>query len=120
MPTRVPRLEQPPHRCAFTMRGDDPEGFFLGETLAGWDPKAGIAVSYARTLARELGYSHPDDVQALRDDLAAATARAEELEALLADAQARFDAIDALESAGFRARKKPGRKAVEKDKEAVA
>jgi hypothetical protein len=60
MPVRVPRLDQPPHRCAFTLRDQDPEGFFVGETLSGWDPKAAISASYARTLARELGYVHPD------------------------------------------------------------
>lgn len=109
MPVRVPRLDQPPHRCGFTLRGEDPEGFYVGEVLSGWDPTAAISISYARSLARELGYIHPDEHQSVVD----AHARAiedifrltEEKQAL----EARFDAIDVLASAGFQARKKPGR-----------
>jgi hypothetical protein len=68
LPVRDTRLHQPPHRCGFTLRGEDPEGFFIGEVLSGWDPTAAISVSYARSLARELGYVHPDDhAQAIRD-----------------------------------------------------
>lgn len=115
MPVRVPRLEMPPNRCAFTLRHEDPEGFFLGETLSGWDPKAAISVSYARSLARELGYVHPDEharVLAEIDQLATelADARTE-----LQEYDAKFSAIDLLESEGFRARKKPGRKPAERE-----
>lgn len=116
MPVRVERLDQPPHRCAFTLRDQDPEGFFVGETLSGWDPKAAISASYARSLARELGYVHPDDharLLAENDQLATelAEARTE-----LAEMDAKFDAIDLLASAGFQARKKPGRPAQSKEK----
>lgn len=116
MPVRVQRLDQPPYRCAFTLRDRDPEGFYVGETLSGWDPKAAISASFARSLARDLGYVHPDDHQeavkalegALQDNVALQT----ELEA----AEARLAAIDVIESAGFTARKKPGRPAQVKEK----
>jgi hypothetical protein len=65
LPTRTTIPGQPPHVCSFTLRGTDPEGFFTGETLSGWDPRAFISISYARQLARELGYVHPDEARAL-------------------------------------------------------
>jgi hypothetical protein len=109
LPVRDTRLHQPPHRCAFTLRGEDPEGFFIGEVLSGWDPTAAISVSYARSLARELGYVHPDDhAQAIRDrDEARSEASRYAGEALRL--QSKLDAIDVIESEGFRARKKAGR-----------
>jgi hypothetical protein len=109
LPTRVQRLDQPPHRCAFTLRDQDPEGFFTGQVLSGWDPSAAVSVSYARSLARELGYVHPDAHRALEDELAAANAEVERLAAEVADLRAKFDAIDVIESEGFRARRKAGR-----------
>jgi hypothetical protein len=87
----------------------DAEGFFTGQVLSGWDPSAAISVSYARTLARELGYAHPDDHRAVKDDLQAARAEVERLEAEVADLRTKFDAIDVIESEGFRARRKAGR-----------
>jgi hypothetical protein len=109
LPVRDTRLHQPPHRCGFTLRGEDPEGFFIGEVLSGWDPTAAISVSYARSLARELGYVHPDDhAQAIRDrDEARSEAARYAGEALRL--QSKLDAIDVIESEGFRARKKAGR-----------
>lgn len=109
MPVRDTRLHQPPHRCAFTLRAEDPEGFFIGQTLSGWDPKAAVAISFVRSLARELGYVHPDDHRAVKGELAAVAAVAERLAAEVEDMRAKFDAIDVIESEGFRARKKAGR-----------
>jgi hypothetical protein len=119
MPVKVPRLDQPPHRCAFTLRDSDPEGFYLGETLSGWDPKAAISASYARSLARELGYVHPDKHQEYIEGLASAAAEIERLQAEVADLRAKFDAIDVIESEGFRARRKAGRPATTQAKEKV-
>jgi hypothetical protein len=114
MPVRVPRLDQPPHRCAFTLRDQDPEGFFVGETLSGWDPKAAISASYARTLARELGYVHPDvHAQTIRER-DEARSEAAVLQGEVDRQRERFDAIDLLASAGFQARKKPGRPPITK------
>jgi hypothetical protein len=98
-----------PHHCAFTLRSEDPEGFFQGRNLTGPADVALISVSRVRTYAESLGFTHPDDHQALVAELEAARAllhaRETELEAL----RARFDAIDVLASAGFVERKKVGR-----------
>jgi hypothetical protein len=103
-------VPQPPNCCSFTLRADDPEGFFLGEILSGWDSKAAISVRFARALARELGYVHPDDHQRVLDELADHKAECAELADQVEALNDRFEAIDVLASAGFQARKKPGRK----------
>jgi hypothetical protein len=110
MPVRVPKVPQAPHCCSFSLRADDPEGFFLGEILSGWDPKAAISVRFARTLARELGYVHPDDHKALSDEMDVLRAELDQANARIEELQGQFEAIDVLASAGFQARKKPGRK----------
>lgn len=111
MPVRVSRVDQPPNRCGFTLRADDPEGYFLGEVLSGWDQKAAVSVSYTRSLARELGYVHPDEHQSVVDAHAGLIEQVYALTEEKAALEARFDAIDLLASAGFQARKKPGRPA---------
>lgn len=116
MPVRVPRLDQPPHRCAFTLRDQDPEGFFVGEVLSGWDPTAGISVSHVRSLARELGYVHPDDHTRLLEDYGRLVEERDRLLAGMDELNAKFAAIDLLVSAGFVERKKPGRPAQAKEK----
>jgi hypothetical protein len=109
LPVRVPRLDQPPHRCAFTLRDQDTEGFFVGQVLSGWDPTAAISVGHVRSLARELGYVHPDDHATVTIANAAARAEIDRLAAEVMDLRAKFDAIDVIESEGFRARRKAGR-----------
>lgn len=65
--------------------------------------------------ARAQGWTSPEDTRALRDRVAELEAEKVALEAAHADLEQRFAAIDVLASAGFVARKKPGR-----PKEAVA
>jgi hypothetical protein len=107
--TLVPRPAHPPHRCSFTLRDTDPEGFIQGQVLSGWDPSAAISASYLRQEARALGMfdaaTHQnalDEIEDLKDQLATVTAERDQL-------HAKFEAIDVLASAGFQARKKPGR-----------
>jgi hypothetical protein len=117
--TLVPRPLHPPHRCSFTLKDTDPEGFVQGRVMPGWDPSAAMSVGYLRQEARRLGMvdaaTHADlalELRETRDELAAMTADRDQL-------QARFDAIDVLASSGFVARKKPGRPPALNPKEKV-
>ncbi len=74
-----------------------------------------VSVVGARELARVIGYVDPADLEARVAELEALlAAQAEEL----ALANRQLDAIDVMESADFRARRKPGRPA--KQREEVA
>lgn len=98
-----------PHYCSFTLRGDDPEGFFEGRNLTGPADVAYISVSRVRTYAEALGFASPTTHAAVEEELTAALSRVTELESQLEALQGKFDAIDVLASAGFTARKKAGR-----------
>lgn len=109
--THVPRPLHAPHRCSFTLKDSDPEGFIQGQVMSGWDPSASISVSYLKQEARKLGMVdqavHAQKCRELaseRDLVSAVRAERDQL-------QAQFDAIDVIASAGFTARKKPGRPA---------
>lgn len=102
----VDRCEMPPGQCLVTMSHDDPRGFV--DTLltpAVVDPRVYLSVSWIEETARKLGMVYADEAKA-----AALEARVEELELELAEADKRIEAIDVMESAGFTARKRPGRK----------
>jgi hypothetical protein len=88
-----------------------------GIDLTGLDPRIYLSQTAVETAARLYHWSPPEEVAALREEiaelkvkLAAAEQQAEDLDGL-------FNAIDALESAGMRARKKPGRPKTHKDHE---
>jgi hypothetical protein len=116
----VPRPMFEPHHCSFTLRSEDPDGFFQGRNLTGPADVAYISASRVRTYAESLGFVHPDvfantvaefnSLQHQHDDLL------REHEAL----KAQLDAIDVLASAGFTARKKVGRPKSPEKQEAVA
>lgn len=80
-----------------------------GTVLPGWDPEIVISVQAVEEMVRQLGWptvqEHADAVA----ELERALARVEHLEADLTEANRIVDAIDAIESADFRARKKAGR-----------
>jgi hypothetical protein len=102
----VERCEMPPGHCIATMADQDPKGFvdtLLTPALV--DPRVYLSVSWIEECARKLGMEYEDDRKA-----AALEARVEELELELAEADKRIEAIDVMESAGFTARKRPGRK----------
>ena len=109
-----------PHHCSFTLRSEDPEGFFQGRNLTGPADVAYISASRVRTYAEALGYSAPDTHAAVVAELEQERARTADLEQRAEKLQAQLDAIDVLASAGFQARKKPGRpKATEKQEVAA-
>ena len=89
---------------------DGSEGFFdTGTRLAGIDPPVFLSARFVRERAAELGmYSQKDFDEAVERG-AGLEDRVAELEAELAAVEACLEAVDTLESAGFRARKKPGR-----------
>lgn len=102
----VERCEMPPGHCIATMADTDPKGFvdtLLTPALV--DPRVYLSVSWIEECARKLGMEYASESES-----AALEARVEQLEAELADADKRLEAIDVMESAGFTARKKPGRK----------
>jgi len=109
---RVARPEHGPHVCSFTLKGEDPEGFFTTNTVIRWgrDPVAYIAVSAVRQAARELGMVSSDEHGLVVGELERANRRVAQLEDEVAEMNRDFEAIDLLQSKGFTARKKPGRK----------
>lgn len=119
----VAKAQQRPNCCCvFPHIGSaQPEGYFqTGSTLPGpgaWDHEVYVSVVAVKEMARELGWiSDPeagvlrDEIAQLQSDLAEVTERADAAEAVV-------DAIDVIESAEFKARKRAGRP---KPKEAVA
>lgn len=106
------RIERPmwePHHCCFTLKHEDPEGFYPGQFINGRDPRAVIAVSYVRTLAKDLGYVHPDEHQKALDQNAELLDQIDAMQSEMTELQRKVEAIDLLQSAGYVARKKPGR-----------
>lgn len=94
--------ELPPGHCIATLRTEDKKGFV--DTLltpAVIDPRVYLSVSYIEDVARGLGMEYP---KGQRDD------DVEDLKRQLAEAEKALEAVDVMESAGFVARKKPGRK----------
>jgi hypothetical protein len=108
----VDRIERPmwePHHCCFTLKHEDPEGFYPGQFINGRDPRAVIAVSHVRTLARDLGYVHPDEHQAVLEQKAELEDQINAMQSEMDHMHRQVEAIDLLQSAGYVARKKPGR-----------
>lgn len=106
----VDRCEMPPGHCIATMSHDDPKGFvdtLLTPALV--DPRVYLSVSYIEEMARKLGMEYPPSQEQVDEVL--------ELKEQLKEAERQLQAIDVMESAGFVARKKPGRpKATKKEK----
>lgn len=114
-----------PHRCAAIpfVGPNDPEGYIhTGSVMDGWDNEVYISVKAVRGFLETLEWPKPEDYTRL-------AAYAKELEAQLTETvrerdelQQRFEAIDVLASADFRARNKPGRPRTKKpeDEKAVA
>lgn len=77
--------------------------------LPGFDPHIYISEAGGCEVARMLGWTSPTDALEMRDENLRLGLRVRELEDELSASEAVFQAIDSLESEGFRARKKPGR-----------
>jgi hypothetical protein len=112
---KVAKALMAPHHCAVNPHlGSEPaKGLWdTGYDLPG--PGANlhrvyVAVSTIEDLARREGWISRDDAQELRQHVASLVRETGELRAEVALAQGKLDAIDVIESEGFRARKKAGR-----------
>ena len=104
-----------PHKCAvlpFIGNSNAKQGFIdTGTILNGWDPHVYVSVEAVQEMGRMIGWQpvHMGNTSALHDKAAKLQVRVEALEAENAALQAKVDAIDVFESAGFTARRKPGR-----------
>lgn len=112
----VPSALTSPSRCAALpyIGRDHPLGYFdTGSELPGrgdqYDSHVYISVVAAQEMARMLDWAPPEDVAELKQALAASLLRVEELERERDEALAFKQAVDTIESADFRARKKSGR-----------
>lgn len=68
-----------------------------------------VSVVAVEQMAALIGWTPPDEAAELRADVDRLAAEVARLEQELSEADVYVKAIDTLESAGFRARKKPGR-----------
>lgn len=114
-PIRVDRPVFEPHRCAVLGKGDDQNGWIDCGNLASSRPDPRMYVSHGGVLtaARIFGYDIPalvaraEQASELEDELARERVK-------VANLEDRFNAIDVLASADFRARKRPGAKPKQK------
>lgn len=107
-----------PHRCAIVpfIGQTHPEGFIDTGTDY-WGERVYLSVVGVKECAKLIGWVPHRQLELAVRDLNTERERVAELEAERDALQARLDAIDVIESDGFRARKKPGRP---KREEAVA
>lgn len=111
---RVDQAEIRPHYCAVLphLGQAHRKGYFdTGNEVTAIDPHIYVSVEAVEVMARELGWVGPEEHAAVLDRVAALEAELAQEQARAGELQATFDAIDVLESKGFRARKKPGRPA---------
>lgn len=98
--------------CAFTLKEEDPDGFFDSElVLPVIEPRPYIAVSTVKQLAAEAGMFSAEYVEQADADLDAALAEVEELTEerdALAD---QLQAVHVLRKAGYKPEQKRGPKA---------
>jgi hypothetical protein len=114
---KVQKAVMYPHHCAMNPHlGSEPKGglWDTGIDLQGpgsYVIRIYIACESVNDRSRAQGWSSPDEAQQDRQHIASLVRETGDLRAQLAAAQAKLDAIDLIESEGFRARKKPGRPA---------
>lgn len=100
-----------PSTCAVLLIGQSMDTGWIdtGTNLKGLDPRVYISLKGARAVAEFIGWTDPDS----RDELDAVVlehqALIADLQEQLAEADKYISAIDTLEGAGFRQRKKTGR-----------
>lgn len=113
----------PPHTCCVIPgRGKamEPRGFFECGDLVGIDPRVYVSWAGAEVLAEKIGWVSGETYEQAKEAIADLEGRVEELEAQLSEQDAVIDAIDTIESADFRARRKPGKRAKPKTEEVPA
>lgn len=107
---RVQVLAFAPHRCAVTLRADDPDGFVdTGTVLHGWDPQVYVSYQGFKHLCKAFDSPTREEATVLREEVTVLRAEVDRLTAELGEERRVTDAIDVLESKDFRARRKPGR-----------
>lgn len=99
-----------PHRCAIVpfIGQTHPEGFIDTGTDY-WGERVYLSVVGVKECAKLIGWVPKQQLQRAVRDVNTERERVVELEAERDALQARLDAIDVIESEGFRARKKTGR-----------
>lgn len=109
------RIEKPldkPHSCAIIPgRGDtnEPRGFIdIDRVLPGWDPHVYVSQAGAEALAQFIGWSSGDHVKELEATISSLEEEVELLKSEIAQADKFLDAVDVLESKGFRTRRRTG------------
>jgi hypothetical protein len=109
-----------PSRCAVLPQigGNHPRGYIdtQGEFVSsGKDQHVYVSVVAVEEMARKLGWHSPETVDELERTLEGYKHRVAQLEAEVEDLNKDFDAIEQLQSRGYTARKKPGRKPTTKE-----
>lgn len=108
----VERADIRPHHCVvFPHLGTDHRDGYVdtGNEISAIDPHAYVSVAAVVEMAKLIGYPTREEHAAAVGEVARLGAELEQSAAALADAERALDAIDALESRGFRERRKPGR-----------
>lgn len=95
-----------PGRCMLSGRGDGPFIDLNRDFDLDHQGRIYLRVKVAQDIGRVVGMATKGEHDALRDELAAATARVTELEAELATAIQELDAVELLENRGFRIRRR--------------
>ena len=119
----VHKLPARPHCCAVYphLGSQQIEGYIeTGTTLPEIDPEIYVSVVAARAMAELIGWVPGDRLLTETQKVDEANQRVRELEAENAELHRRFESIDVLASAGYVARKKPGRPPTSKKTEEVA
>ena len=112
-----------PHRCAAIpfIGGNDKLGYIdTGSELDGFDNHVYLSVRAVHEMANLIGRPTLEQFREVVDSNIAFSERLDEVTRERDELQARFDAIDVIESADFRARRKTGRKPVQRQETEVA
>jgi hypothetical protein len=100
--------------------GDHEEGFLdTGNELPGWDDRVYVSIVAVREMAKRIQWVPPEEHAEAQAKVGALELEVERLTEELNASESVFDAIDLLESQGYRARKRPGRPKKQEVKEAA-
>lgn len=110
-PLKTDRPTFSPHVCAVLGKGDDTRGWIDCGNLATNQPDPRVYLSYGgvRTAALLFGWTPPEQVVERDQRITELQDENRKLQAENETLRQRQEAIDVLASAGFTARKKPGR-----------
>lgn len=108
-PVIVSEAVMRPNHCALAPQiSRDPEGFIdTGVKLPGVAPRVYVSMSAFRDLARRLGWTAPDEAEAVDELLAEANAREKTLETRIEQLEQQLAAVEILKAAGYTEPAKP-------------